>query len=335
MRDLTSLAEISSLTETLPVFDEDAAAAARDRQAQLTKPPGSLGRLEDLAVFLAGWQGRPQPSLDRAQAIVFAGNHGVCAQGVNPFPQDVTVQMVANFQAGGAAINQLCGVAGADLNVIALDLDQPTADFTEAPAMSEAETLAAMNRGAGAVDADADCLILGEMGIGNSTVSAALCAALFGSDAGDWVGRGTGSDEAGVVRKADVVARGVERHAGLAPLAILSALGGREQAAICGAVLAARAARVPVILDGYICTSAVGPLYAANPDLLAHCLVGHTSAEPGHSRLLAAIGKTAILDLGMALGEGTGAALALNVLKGAVACHNGMATFAEAGVAGG
>ncbi|MEM9473985.1 MAG: nicotinate-nucleotide--dimethylbenzimidazole phosphoribosyltransferase [Pseudomonadota bacterium] len=335
MRDLTSLAEISSLTETLPVFDEGAAAAARDRQAQLTKPPGSLGRLEDLAVFLAGWQGRPQPSLDRAQAIVFAGNHGVCAQGVNPFPQDVTVQMVANFQAGGAAINQLCDVAGANLNVIALDLDQPTADFTEAPAMSEAETLAAMNRGAGAVDANADCVILGEMGIGNSTVSAALCAALFGGDAGDWVGRGTGSDEVGIARKADVVARGVARHDGLSPLAILSALGGREQAAICGAVLAARAARVPVILDGYICTSAVAPLYAANPELLAHCLVGHTSAEPGHARLLAAIGKTAILDLGMALGEGTGAALALNVLKGAVACHNGMATFAEAGVAGG
>lgn len=318
----------------LPGPDAEAIRAARARQADLTKPPGSLGVLEDLAVFMAGWQGRERPRIDRAQALVFAGNHGICAQGVNPFPQEVTAIMVANFTAGGAAINQLCKVAGADLTVVALDLDRPTADFTEGPAMTEAECLDALNRGAAAVDVGADVLILGEMGIGNSTVSAALAHAICGGRPADWVGRGTGSDADGLARKAAVVTRGAARHARLTPLQVLAALGGREQAAITGAVLAARAARIPVLLDGYICTAAVAPLHGAGPRFLDHCLIGHRSAEPGHARLCAAMGKEPILSLGMALGEGTGAALALGVLRGALACHDGMATFAEAGIAG-
>ncbi|AMY67263.1 nicotinate-nucleotide--dimethylbenzimidazole phosphoribosyltransferase [Frigidibacter mobilis] len=330
MTPLSALDDILGLA--LPHPDAAAAEAARARQAQLTKPPGSLGRLEELAAFMAAWQGTDRPKLDRAQALVFAGNHGVCAQGVNPFPQAVTGLMVANFEAGGAAINQLCRVAGAELTVIALDLARPTADFTHAPAMTEAECLAALNRGAAAVDPSADLLILGEMGIGNSTVSAALAHAICGGAPEDWVGRGTGSDAEGVARKREVVARGVARHAGLAPLHLLAAIGGREQAALCGAVLAARAARVPVMLDGYICTAAVAPLHGAAPGLLDHCLVGHLSAEPGHARLCSAMGKAPILDLGMALGEGTGAALALMVMRGALECHNGMATFAEAGI---
>ncbi|MFP4305464.1 nicotinate-nucleotide--dimethylbenzimidazole phosphoribosyltransferase [Rhodosalinus sp.] len=328
--DPARLEDIAALD--LPGPDRAAIEAARARQADLTKPPGSLGRLEELAAFMAGWRGTARPRIDHAQALVFAGNHGICAQGVNPFPQAVTALMVANFEAGGAAINQLCRVAGAQLGVVALDLDRPTADFTEGPAMTEAECLAALRRGAAAVDPGADIVILGEMGIGNSTVSAALAHAICGGAAADWVGRGTGSDAAGLARKAEVVARGVRRHAGLAPLHLLAALGGREQAAICGAVLAARAARIPVLLDGYICTAAVAPLHGANPRLLEHCLIGHLSAEPGHARLAEAIGKAPILSLGMALGEGTGAALALTVLRGALACHNDMATFAEAGI---
>ncbi|MFP4239025.1 MAG: nicotinate-nucleotide--dimethylbenzimidazole phosphoribosyltransferase [Rhodosalinus sp.] len=328
--DPARLEDIAALD--LPGPDRAAIEAARARQADLTKPPGSLGRLEELAAFMAGWRGTARPRIDHAQALVFAGNHGICAQGVNPFPQAVTALMVANFEAGGAAINQLCRVAGAQLGVVALDLDRPTADFTEGPAMTEAECLAALRRGAAAVDPGADIVILGEMGIGNSTVSAALAHAICGGAAADWVGRGTGSDAAGLARKAEVVARGVRRHAGLAPLHLLAALGGREQAAICGAVLAARAARIPVLLDGYICTAAVAPLHGANPRLLEHCLIGHLSAEPGHARLAEAMGKAPILSLGMALGEGTGAALALTVLRGALACHNDMATFAEAGI---
>jgi nicotinate-nucleotide--dimethylbenzimidazole phosphoribosyltransferase len=329
---LTSLDAL--LTLDLPQPDAAAAAAAAARQAVLTKPPGSLGRLETLAQDIAAWQGTDRPRITRAQALVFAGNHGVCAQGVNPFPQEVTALMVANFKTGGAAINQLCRVAGAELSVIPLDLDTPTADFTQGPAMTEDECLAALNQGAAAVDPHADIILLGEMGIGNSTTSAALAHGLFGGAPGDWVGPGTGSSEEGLARKCDVVARAVALHTGRAPLALLAALGGREQAALCGAVMAARLARIPVLLDGYICTAAVAALHAARAGALDHCLVGHMSAEPGHARLCAALGKTPILSLGMALGEGTGAALALTILQGALACHNDMATFAEAGIAG-
>lgn len=333
MTDLSELAHLDDIAVLdLPVPDVAATEAAQARQAELTKPPGSLGRLEELVAFIAGWHGTARPRIDMAQALVFAGNHGICAQGVNPFPQAVTGMMVANFEAGGAAINQLCRVAGADLGVVALDLDHPTADFTQGPAMTEAECLDALRRGAAAVNPDADVVILGEMGIGNSTVSAALANAICGGAAADWVGRGTGSDAEGLARKAEVVARGVARHAGLSPLQLLAALGGREQAAICGAVIAARRARIPVLLDGYICTAAVAPLHGANPRLLDHCLIGHQSAEPGHARLAQVLDKTPILSLGMALGEGTGAALALCVLRGALACQDGMATFAEAGI---
>lgn len=332
--EVTSLDAIADMARHLPAFDDAAAQAATARQAQLTKPPGSLGRLEDLAVFMAGWRGTPLPVIRRAQALVFAGNHGVCAQGINPFPQAVTRQMVENFNAGGAAINQLCRVAGSDLSIVALDLDRPTQDFTTAPAMTEAECLAALQRGMAAVDPKADVISLGEMGIGNSTVAAALCCAVFGGAPADWVGPGTGAGPAEMTHKAKVVGNGVARHAGLPAMHLLAALGGREQAALCGAVLAARAARIPVILDGFICSAAVAPLYGADPALLDHCLIGHASAEPGHARLARAMKKRPVLDLGMALGEGTGAALALGVLRGALACHNDMATFAEAGISG-
>ena len=332
MTAFTQLPEIPALAQILPGADLAAREAALSRQNSLTKPPGALGRLEELAIFMAGWQGTDRPKIEQAQALIFAGNHGICAQGVNPFPQEVTAQMVANFQAGGAAINQLCQINGAALQVIALDLDNPTKDFTTGPAMSEAETLDAMNRGAAAVDTSADILVLGEMGIGNSTVAAALAAALFGGSAAEWVGPGTGSDPAGIGRKIAAIETGLRRHGGQGAMTTLAALGGREQAAICGAVLAARAARIPVILDGFICTAAAACLHAADPRLLAHCLVGHASAEPGHRCLLAALGQKPVLEFDMRLGEGSGAALALGILRSAVACHNGMATFGEAGV---
>lgn len=332
---VASLDAIPALIDGLPDFIDSFADAAQARQNSLTKPPGSLGRLEDLAVFLAGWQGTERPMINRAQAIVFAGNHGICDQGVNPFPQAVTHQMVANFKAGGAAINQLCRTAGADLTVVPLDLDRPTQDFTVQAAMSEEECLSAMRTGAAAVDETADILLLGEMGIGNSTIAAALACAAFGGAAAEWVGRGTGSDRVGMAVKTRVVARGAAKYANLSPLHQLAALGGREQAAICGAVIAARAARIPVLLDGYICTASVAPLFKACPAALDHCLVAHQSAEPGHARLLTAMNKSPILHLNMALGEGSGAATALLILRAALSCHNGMATFAEAGVAEG
>lgn len=329
-----TLDALTSLADRLPEADSHAAEAARARQNALTKPPGSLGRLEQIAEFMAAWRATARPEIWRAQALVFAGNHGICAQGVNPYPQEVTAQMVANFEAGGAAINQLCRANGADLSVVALELGRPTGDFTEGPAMSEADCLDALWQGASAVDEGADILILGEMGIGNSTVAAALAAACFGGPVAEWVGPGTGSDKAGIRHKVEVIERGLKRHEGVmgnAP-AILAALGGREQAAICGAVLAARAARIPVILDGFICTAAAAVLYATDKRLLDHCLVGHVSAEPGHRKLLAAIHKRPVLEFDMRLGEGSGAALALGIVRSALACHNGMATFGEAGV---
>ena len=329
LKDLNLLA---GLAATLPRADEAAILAARARQDSLTKPPGSLGKLEDLAMFMAGWRATSRPAIKRAQAVVFAGNHGVCAQGVNVYPQAVTAQMVANFTVGGAAINQLCRANGADLSVVPLDLDRPTTDFTTGPAMTDADCLAAMNAGARAVNPSADVLILGEMGIGNSTVAAALCAALFGRDVADWVGPGTGSDAKGIARKVAAIKAGLARHRGLDAAHVLAALGGREQAAICGAVLAARSHRIPVLLDGFICSAAAAVLYAADPALLDHCLIGHVSAEPGHRHLLDAIGKRAILEFDMRLGEGSGAALALGILRAALECHNGMATFGEAGV---
>jgi len=331
-----SFAALKASLSDLPQMNEAAMQAARDRQLQLTKPPGSLGMLEELALFLAGWQGQEKPVLDRAQALIFAGNHGVCAQGVNPFPQEVTAQMVGNFQQGGAAINQLCAANGCDLSVIALDLDRPTGDISQGPAMDEAEALVAIRQGAEAVDPRAQILVLGEMGIGNSTIAAALACAIFGGKGADWAGPGTGADSEGVSLKARVVdqALGTNRSAIGDPLATLAALGGREQAAICGAILEARRRRIVVVLDGFICSAAAAVLHPM-AGALDHCIAGHVSAEPGHQRLLAAMGKMPLLSLGMRLGEGSGAAIAVSVLRSAIACHNGMATFAEAGVAGG
>ncbi|MGB7322700.1 MAG: nicotinate-nucleotide--dimethylbenzimidazole phosphoribosyltransferase, partial [Albidovulum sp.] len=212
---ISALADLSALADSLPIGDATAAEAARARQNSLTKPPGSLGRLEQLAEFMATWRGTARPKIGKAQALVFAGNHGICAQGVNPYPQEVTAQMVANFESGGAAINQLCAANGADLSVIALELGRPTADFTQGPAMSEADCLDAFWQGASAVDEEADILILGEMGIGNSTVAAALTAACFGGPVAEWVGPGTGSDKAGMLHKVEVIERGLALHAGL------------------------------------------------------------------------------------------------------------------------
>lgn len=333
---VASFAEIRALLAELPGPDAKAAAAAAAREAQLTKPPGALGRLEALTQWLAAWQGRHPPRVDRPRVAVFAGNHGVAAQGVSAFPAAVTAQMVKNFVAGGAAINQLCKAIDADLRVYEMDLDRPTADFTQGPAMDEEECAHAIAYGMMAVEPGLDVLCLGEMGIANTTAGAALAHALFGGSAADWVGPGTGVEGAGLKRKIDAVASGVaaNRAALGDPLAVLAALGGRELAAIAGAVLAARLARLPVLLDGYTCTAAAAVLFRLRPDLLDHCQVGHCSAEPAHAGLCERIGKRPVLDLGMRLGEGTGAAMAVMVLKGAVACHAGMATFAEAGVSG-
>ena len=332
-----SLSAFRARLGTLPSPDAGALKAASARNGMLTKPPGALGRLEELAIWLAGWQGREKPVLERPQVLIFAGNHGIAARGVSAFPAEVTVQMVANFQHGGAAINQLARCFGATMAVHALELDRPTADFTQAPAMSEAEVVAALATGWNAVDPAADLMVAGEMGIANTTSAAAIAAALFGGAAEDWVGRGTGVDNHGLKRKAQVVSEGLELHGAVLadPLEVLRCLGGREIAAMAGAMARARVERIPVILDGFIACAAAAVLHRAAPGALDHAVAGHQSAEGAHGRLLAALGKEPLLSLGLRLGEGSGAALAIGVLKGAVACHSGMATFAEAGVSEG
>ncbi len=317
----------------------DAAAreAAEGRNAVLTKPPGALGRLEEIAIWYAAWRGDARPRIEAPQVLIFAGNHGVAARGVSAFPPEVTVQMVANFEAGGAAINQLSDLAGAAMSVHALELDNPTADFTQGPAMDEAAFLLAFNTGWDAVDATSDLLVVGEMGIGNTTSAAAIACALYGGAPADWTGRGTGVDEAGVALKAQVVADGLAANPGASddPLEALRCLGGREIAAMAGAMARARMSGIPVILDGFICCAAAAVLHRTAEGALDHAIAGHASAEQAHIRMLEQIGKVPLLSLDLRLGEGSGAALAIQVLKGALACHSGMASFAEAGVSDG
>jgi nicotinate-nucleotide--dimethylbenzimidazole phosphoribosyltransferase len=331
-----SLDEVRALFAHLPGPDLEAGTAAALRERELTKPAAAHGRLEELSHWLATWQGRHPPRLDHPRTSVFAGNHGVAARGVSAYPAAVTAQMVQNFVAGGAAVNQLCRAVDADLRVYEMNLDQPTADIVDAPAMSDQDCAKAIAYGMIAVEPGLDVIALGEMGIANTTSAAALCLGLFGGTAEEWTGSGTGVAGATLDRKREVVAAAVERHRDAAddPLELLRRLGGHELAAIAGAVLAARMGRVPVVLDGFASTAAAAVLFAADPHALDHCIVAHVSAELGHRRLLQAIGKEALFDFGMRLGEGSGATLAIGVLKAAVACHTGMATFSGAGVNG-
>ncbi|MBB6504445.1 nicotinate-nucleotide--dimethylbenzimidazole phosphoribosyltransferase [Sphingomonas endophytica] len=331
---LDSVAAFDAALAELPAPDAAMRAAAAARQTQLTKPAGSLGRLEEIALFMAGWQRDARPRIDDGQVVIFAGNHGVAARGVSAFPPAVTAQMVANFTAGGAAINALAAAAGLSLTVVPLALDQPTGDITREPAMSEAECLDALDAGAAAVRRGTDLLVPGDMGIGNTTPAAALCAASFGGTAVDWVGPGTGVHGAALAAKIAAVDAALACHAdATTPFERLRRLGGREIAAIAGAILAARHARIPVLLDGFIVGAALAPLAAARPRIVDHCLAGHVSAEPGHTRLLDRLGLAPLLRLDMRLGEASGAAVAAGIVRAALTAHDQMATFDQAGVA--
>lgn len=329
-----TLNDIRALLTRSPGPDEGARARTTDRESQLTKPAGSLGTLEAISAWLSTWQGQHPPRIERPTVIVFAGNHGVTAQGVSAFPAEVTHQMVLNFQAGGAAINQLAKSAGAALKVIDVGVKPGTNDFTAGPAMTEAGFCAAFRTGMAAVDDDTDLLALGEMGIGNTTAAAAVCHALFGGEATDWTGPGTGVAGAALKNKIRVVGEAVARHRGetTEPLDLFRRLGGLEMVSIAGAVAGARQKKIPVVLDGYVCSAAGATLFAADERALSHCIVGHCSAEPGHVHLLERLGLEPLLNLGMRLGEGSGAALAISLIRAAADCHAGMATFAEAGV---
>ncbi len=331
-----AFADIVELLVAVPEGDDKAVEAVRARDAQLTKPPGSLGKLEELVEFLARWQHRAKPRLDNPMVTIFAGNHGVTDQGVSAFPREVTAQMVANFTNGGAAISQICALHEINLRVFELALELPTGDITREAALDDGMCAATIAYGMEAVAGKPDLICIGEMGIGNTTIAAAIYAALYGGTGGDWVGRGTGVDDAGLTRKADAVDRALALHRAELdhPLAILARLGGREIAAMLGALIAARHQKVPVIIDGYVATVAAAIAHAVNPAAINHCLFAHISAEGQHRVVLDKMGQDGLLDLGMRLGEGSGAALAAVMAKTALHLHNNMATFEGAAVSG-
>ena len=327
--------DIRALLPQMPQASDTCVDIVRARDQELVKPAGALGRMEEIVEWLAAWQGRSQPAVLRPMVAVFAANHGVAAQGVSAYPQAVTRQMLETFAAGGAAINQICATYDIGLKVFDLALDIPTGDITKEAALDEKAAAATFAFGMEAIAGGADLLCLGEMGIANTTIAAAIYHALYGGAARDWVGRGTGVDDAGLNRKAAAVEKAVALHkAHLGdPLEVMRRVGGREICALAGAIMAARMERIPVVLDGYVVTAAAAILHALDPASIDHCIAGHLSSEGAHGEVLRRLGKTPLLDLGMRLGEGSGAALAVGVIKAAVACHNDMATFEQAKVA--
>ena len=345
---------LETTVDAIEPADQPAMAAARELQARLTKPAGSLGALEELSVRLAGLAAAcPPPLPTPATVAVFAGDHGVHAQGVTPWPQEVTAQMVANFVGGGAVVNAFARQVGAEVMVVDVGVAIPlhggrnlvdanvrrgTRDMTAEPALTRDEARAAVEVGIGVADALAEagvkCLLTGDMGIANTTPAAALIAAFTGSPAAAVTGRGTGIDDDMLAHKTAVVAAALDRHAPdpSDPLGVLAAVGGLEHAALAGFVLGAAARRVPVIIDGVIAAAAALAAAAFAPDAVAAMVAGHRSAEPGATVALAHLGLEPLLDLGMRLGEGSGAVLALPVVCAAVRVLHEVATFDAAGV---
>lgn len=351
-----------TLQAAIEPLDEAAMAAARAHLDRLTKPPGSLGRLERLVEQLAGISGSPAPRVDRPAVVVFAGDHGVTARGVSAYPSDVTAQMVANFVRGGAAINVLAGAAGAELVVVDVGVsgDGPpaapavpgaarlvrariaggTRDMTVEPAMRRDEALSAIEAGRRIVDeliaGGIDTIAVGEMGIGNTTAASALVAALTDRPPVEVTGRGTGLDADAVRRKVSVIEAALGRHQPRRddPIEALAAVGGFEIAALVGAILAGAEARTPVVLDGFITGAAALVAATIAPGLGPRLIASHRSPEPGHAAVLEELGLDPLLDLDLRLGEGTGAALALPVIRSATLLLAGMATFERAGVSG-
>ena len=334
--------------------DPIAELAARQRQTQLTKPPGALGTLESLAIRFASFQGTATPRLDRVHIAVFAADHGIAASGVSAYPQSVTAAMVRNFVAGGAAISVLARELGATLEVIDVGTlgDPPgagvidariapgTRDFTTGPAMSDDELTRALRTGVDSAErahaANAQLYIGGDMGIGNTTAATAIIAAVLSLAPSTVTGPGTGLDAAGVVRKARIIQQALWLHQSYCatPIETLRRLGGFEIAALTGAMTRAAQLGLPVLVDGFITSAAALVAVRVEPAVADWLLYSHRSAEPGHATLLEALGATPLLDLGMRLGEGSGAAVAVPLLRLACAIHAGMATFAEAGIAG-
>ncbi|WP_330168987.1 nicotinate-nucleotide--dimethylbenzimidazole phosphoribosyltransferase [Bartonella grahamii] len=321
--------DFRALLTNLPVADEFSIILAKKRQESLIKARGALGKLGDIAVWYAGWRGTEKPIVTRPLVAIFSGNHGIVEENVSPFPQSMTQKMVQNFADGGAAINQICIAYDLGLKIFDLALEYPTMNITKDAAMDERSAAATMAFGMESIAGGTDLLCIGEMGIGNTTIASALCLALFGGEAEEWIGNGMESEGDFYQRKIIAVKTAISLHKDYFndPFEIMRRLGGREIAAMVGAILAARIEKIPVILDGFVATAAAAVLYKMHPKALDHTLVGHVSSETAHRKLLKKIGKEPLLDLGMRLGEGTGAAMAAGIVKAAVLTHAQMVVF--------
>ena len=328
---------LAALLDDLPVPDAEARAAVAARAASVLRPAGALARLDEVAVWLAGWQRMSRPAVGRPYTVVFAADHGVAEAGVSAYPAEVTKAMLAALEGGAATATAMSRALGAGFLAVDAGVGAPTGDIRVAPALSfeRAEACVELGREAVAEAAGdgADLLVFGEMGIGNTTAAAAVCAAVLGGDAADWTGRGTGVDDDGLARKVEAVEAARERVGGMPPLDVLREAGGAELVAIAGAVVEARRRSLPVILDGFVVGAAVAPLHAARPGALDHCLAGHRSAEAGHARLLEHLALAPLLDLGLRLGEGSGALVAVPIVRLAAAAVTDVATFEEWGLA--
>jgi nicotinate-nucleotide--dimethylbenzimidazole phosphoribosyltransferase len=316
---------------TLREGDHLAAQAVGDRAADILRPAGALARLDEVAAWVAEWQGSSTPAVRKPAALIFAADHGVAAAGVSNYPIDVTAAMLAAYRAGKSTISAFAAIAGANVSAIDVGVGRPTGDIRVESALSHERFEEACIAGREAVQQlDADLLVLGEMGIGNTTAAAAVTAAILGGDVASWVGRGTGIDDDGLARKCHAVQMAVERIAGVTdPLEVLREVGGAELVAIAAAIVAARTRHLPVLLDGYVVTASAVPLHARTSGALDHCRVGHCSAEPGHRRLLGHLGKQPLLDLEMRLGEGSGAMAAVPLVAMACAGITEVPTFGE------
>jgi nicotinate-nucleotide--dimethylbenzimidazole phosphoribosyltransferase len=321
---------IASALADLREADRDAADAVAERAAQVLRPPGALARLDVVAEWVAAWQGTAHPRVERPHCLVFGGDHGIAAAGVSAYPADVTVAMQAAIQQGKATITALGAALAVPVTLVDVGIARPTADIRHVDALDHDRCDAIVERAVAAVDdLDTDLLVIGELGIGNTTVAAAVCACLYDESADRWVGRGTGIDNDGLQRKLDAVEQTRQRVVPAEPLEVLRRAGGSELLAMAAATLAARRRGIPVVVDGFVATAALAPLHTAAPGALDHCLVGHVSAEPGHRRLLERLGKEPLLALDMRLGEASGAMLAVPLVRAACAAVTDVATFGE------
>jgi nicotinate-nucleotide--dimethylbenzimidazole phosphoribosyltransferase len=323
---------LRELLADLPAADEAAAAAVRERAAEILRPAGALARLDELAAWIAGWHGTVRPRIERPVGLIFAADHGVAAaEAVSAYPTSVTAAMLDAFASGRSTVSAFARHAGATVRAVDVGVGRPTGDIRVEPALSADRFDEIVGTARAAVDElDCDLLVVGEMGIGNTTPAAAVAAALAGDDPAGWVGRGTGVDDAGLERKRAAVEAAVRRVAPVRdPIEVLREVGGAELVAIAAAVVTARRRRLPVLLDGYVVAAAVLPLAAIDPGALDHCLSGHCSAEPGHRRLLEHLGKPPLLDLDLRLGEGSGAMAAVPLVAMACAGITEVPTFAE------